>query len=75
MRFPGLKVGQLLRGYRNTEPGDEDALIDLVCRLADSLADPDEAIDEVDLNPVIVRPRGKGAVVVDAAIAQCQSSS
>jgi succinyl-CoA synthetase beta subunit len=63
-----LTVGKLLAGYRGRQAGDVDALIDtaLACtRYAQAHID---RLVELDLNPVIVRPVGRGAVAVDALI-------
>jgi hypothetical protein len=39
-----------------------------MARLSQFVADHGEAIAEIDLNPVIVHPRGEGVSVVDALI-------
>jgi acyl-CoA synthetase (NDP forming) len=62
----GLKVGALLRGYRGRPRGDVEALVALVLALA-RFAET-EAVEELDLNPVIVRAEGLGAVAADALI-------
>lgn len=60
-----LKTAPILVGTRGEEPGDLDALADLVVRVG-SLAMAEEAIEQFDLNPVFVYPRGQGVVAVDA---------
>jgi acyl-CoA synthetase (NDP forming) len=55
----------LLRGYRGAPPVDEDAFRALLLA-ASQLLDACPEIEEMDLNPVIVRR--KGAIVVDARI-------
>jgi acetate---CoA ligase (ADP-forming) len=63
-----LRVAKLLDGFRGKPAGDVDALISaaLACtRYAEAHL---ERLTELDLNPVIVRPQGKGAVAVDALI-------
>ena len=62
----GLKVGALLRGYRGRPRGDVEALVALVLALG-RFAET-EAVEELDLNPVIVRAEGLGAVAADALI-------
>jgi acyl-CoA synthetase (NDP forming) len=58
-----LKSGQLLRGFRGSPPLDVDAVAEIVLVLGPMLrAEP--RIREIDLNPVIVYPRG--AVALDA---------
>jgi acyl-CoA synthetase (NDP forming) len=63
-----LKVGKLLAGYRGRPPADVPALVEtaLACtRYAEANID---RLIELDINPVIVRPAGRGAVAVDALI-------
>jgi hypothetical protein len=45
-----------------------DALVDLLVAVSRFAADHADSIAEVDLNPVIVHPRGEGVSVVDALI-------
>jgi len=58
-------VGKRLAGYRGTGGYDAVALTDLIHRLS-ALADDLPEVAEVDLNPVIVLPRG--CAVVDSRI-------
>jgi acetyl-CoA synthetase len=63
-----LTVGKLLTGFRGRPPGDIQALVQtaLACaRYAEANAN---VLLELDINPVIVRPVGRGAVAVDALI-------
>ena len=63
-----LKVARLLAGYRGKPAGDVPALIaavESVARYAESTL---ESLTELDVNPIIVRPLGKGVVAVDALI-------
>ena len=57
----------MLRGYRGAEPADVDALADLLCPRRPSCEDIPEVI-EMDLNPVVAWPRGKGCVTIDAKV-------
>jgi acyl-CoA synthetase (NDP forming) len=60
-----LKSGALLRGFRGSPPVDVGAVADIVRALGAALhAAP--SIREIDLNPVIAYPEGKGAVALDA---------
>jgi acetate---CoA ligase (ADP-forming) len=63
-----LKLGKLLRGYRGKPAGDVPALIDTVLNVARYAAANLDTLCEIDVNPIIVRPAGKGAVAVDALI-------
>ena len=60
-----IKGYPVLSGTRGEKPADVDGLADILQRLS-NLASDFPAIDEMDLNPVIVFEKGKGAVVVDA---------
>lgn len=63
-----LRTVPILRGYRGGVVLDEQALIEVICgvsQMADNLGD---RLVELDCNPVLVRPLGKGAVVIDAAL-------
>ena len=50
----------MLGPYRGQPPADTEALVDLMVRLSQFAADHGDAIAEIDLNPVIVHPRGEG---------------
>jgi len=63
-----LRVARLLRGYRGRPPGDVEALTQTALACTRYAADNLERVLELDLNPVIVRPAGRGAVAVDALI-------
>ena len=54
-----------LHGFRGAPPADRQALARIVARIA-ALADAVPELAELDLNPVLVRGPGEGAVVVDA---------
>jgi acetate---CoA ligase (ADP-forming) len=63
-----LTIAKLLRGYRGKPPADVDALVDTVLCVARYAAANVATLIEIDVNPVIVRPAGKGAVAVDTMI-------
>jgi acyl-CoA synthetase (NDP forming) len=63
-----LKVAKLLVGYRGKPAGDIGALIDTVLDVTRYATANLATLIEIDVNPVIVRPAGKGAVAVDAMI-------
>ncbi len=65
--FDGLHVRKLLAGFRGALPADRAALEQVVGRIA-ALAASVPEIAELDLNPVIVLPEGRGAVAVDARV-------
>jgi acyl-CoA synthetase (NDP forming) len=62
-----LRSGLLLRGFRGTPALDVGAVAQIIERVgAVLLAEP--CIREIDLNPVVVYPAGRGAVALDALI-------
>src|ERR1019366_10478533 len=60
-----LTVGKLLGGYRGKPAADVGALIGTILGVARDASDNLAAVIEIDVNPVIVRPAGLGAVAVD----------
>jgi acetate---CoA ligase (ADP-forming) len=65
---------KLLRGFRGRPPADRDALLRLIVDFARFVEGLDDDIVAVDLNPVMVRPQGQGAVIVDAAFERSNRS-
>jgi len=63
-----LKVAKLLAGFRGRPAGDLEALIDAALAIAGYAAAHVSTLQEIDVNPLIVRPAGKGAVAVDALV-------
>ncbi|MGY8991450.1 MAG: acetate--CoA ligase family protein [Rhodospirillales bacterium] len=57
-------LGTLLSGYRGGAVMDKAALIEMIVKVSWLVADND-TITELDLNPVMVRPKGQGCVAVD----------
>ncbi len=57
----------LLKGYRGAPEADIAAVEQLLLRLS-ALAEAIPRIAEVDLNPVIVHPKGEGITLIDARI-------
>ncbi len=63
-----LKIATLLNGHRGKPAGDIDALVATVLAVQSyAIANLDRLL-ELDVNPVMVRPIGHGAVAVDALI-------
>ncbi len=63
----GLQAYPLLAGFRGKSPADVPALNEVIRKVGALLASRPE-IAELDLNPVIVHPAGKGVSLVDARI-------
>jgi hypothetical protein len=63
-----LGIGKLLGGYRGRPPADVAALVATAMACARYAEANVDRLLELDINPVIVRPQGHGAVAVDALI-------
>jgi acetate---CoA ligase (ADP-forming) subunit beta len=64
---------RLLQGLRGKPPADETALCDIIVRLSQFFAQHADLIEEIEINPVIVRKSGEGAVAADALLVLRQS--
>jgi acetate---CoA ligase (ADP-forming) len=60
-----LRAAKLLEGFRGSKPIDRDALLDVIQRIS-ALVETFPELAELELNPLMVLPRGLGAVAVDA---------
>jgi acetyltransferase len=58
----------LLRGVRGEKASDLAAVVDALCRLSQLCVDFPEIL-ELDVNPLLVKPEGEGAVAIDARLA------
>jgi acyl-CoA synthetase (NDP forming) len=63
-----LKAWRLLTGYRGAPVGDCDAVVDAVLTIAEFGQRHRDRLIELDVNPLLVLPRGQGVVVVDAVM-------
>lgn len=63
-----LDSAGLFAAYRNRPAADVESLVDCINRVAEFATDGIDKIAEIDLNPVKVRPVGRGVSVVDALI-------
>ena len=63
-----LKGAKVFSGVRGAPPGDIDALAEMAARLSWLAYDLGNEIAEMDLNPVVVLPKGQGAFAVDALL-------
>lgn len=61
----GLKQAAILKGWRGAPALDVDALADLIVQMGRVMAG-NPRIREIDLNPVIIHPKGEGVVALDA---------
>jgi acetyl-CoA synthetase len=58
----------LLRGYRGRPGGDIGAAVEAILAIQSFALDHQGQLMELDVNPLIVRPPGMGAVAVDVLI-------
>ena len=63
-----LKVSKLLTGFRGKPAGDVPALVAAILACTQYAKANLDSLLELDINPVIVRPAGLGAVAVDTLI-------
>ncbi|MEO5693526.1 MAG: acetate--CoA ligase family protein [Usitatibacter sp.] len=63
-----LRGVALLRGFRKRPPADVDALASLLARLSQVAWVLRAELLELDINPLMVRPTGKGVVAADALV-------
>ena len=63
-----LKCAPMLEGFRDGEPADVDAAVTTVLQIAKFAAAHSDRLEELDVNPLAIRPRGRGAVALDALI-------
>lgn len=61
-----LRGRPLLDGVRGRPPADLDALVEVVVRVQRMALELGDELAELDINPLMVLPRGQGAVALDA---------
>ncbi len=64
----GLKGAKLLRGFRGRPEGDLAAAADAALAVAAFAQAHGEGLLELDVNPLLVLPAGRGVVAADALI-------
>lgn len=64
----GLKTWPLLTGFRGRQIGDVDALVAAIAAIASYALATDQRLLELDVNPILVLPKGQGVLAVDALI-------
>ncbi len=64
----GLKLFPLLDGYRGRPKGDLGAAVEAIERIAGFALVHAEAIEELDINPLMVCAEGRGAWIADALL-------
>lgn len=63
-----LRGYRLLTGFRGRPPADVEALAEAIASLSALAAELEDEVAEVDLNPVLALPAGRGAAAVDALV-------
>lgn len=63
-----LRVAPLLHGHRGSPPLDVEAVVDIAWRLGWAVARSGGRLRELELNPVVVHPRGRGATALDVLV-------
>jgi hypothetical protein len=69
-----LGIAPVLRGARGRGPADVEALAEVVSRLSAAGVAWLAAVAFIDLNPVVVLPRGVGVRLVDGALVAATDS-
>ncbi|RLG78349.1 MAG: acetyl-CoA synthetase [Thermoprotei archaeon] len=67
MMLSEIKAAKILEGYRGMPPRDREALIDIIIKISKFMEEQEDVTD-VDLNPIMVFEKGKGAKIADARI-------
>jgi acetate---CoA ligase (ADP-forming) len=62
------KIGRLLGGYRGGPEADVDAVVNALMALSELATGLGKAVKEMDINPLIVKEKGRGAVAVDVRL-------
>jgi acyl-CoA synthetase (NDP forming) len=59
---------RLLQGFRGRTPADMDALADALVRVSQLAVDLGDLVSALDVNPLMVLPKGQGVRAVDALV-------
>ena len=63
-----LKCAPLLNGFRGCAPADVNAAADVILAVARMVENDPSSVVELDINPLLVRAVGEGAIAADALI-------
>lgn len=69
-----LAIAKLIAGYRGAPPGDRNAAIAAIMAVAAYAEAHAARLEELDVNPLLILPEGRGAVAVDALIRMREES-
>jgi acetate---CoA ligase (ADP-forming) len=70
-----LKAAPLLHGFRGAPKADVAALAELIAQLSLLATRLREEVAEIEVNPVLVHPEGRGVTIVDALVVKRTPSS
>jgi acetyltransferase len=62
------KIGKLLSGYRGIPAGDTEGVVGVLMALSEMAGGLETWIQEMDINPLIVKEKGQGVVAVDVRL-------
>jgi len=62
-----IKTHKILEGYRGMPPRDVESIKDILMKVSKLMLEVDE-IQDIDLNPIMLYEKGKGAVAVDVRV-------
>jgi len=62
-----IKTYRILEGYRGMPPRDIEAIKDMLIKVSKLMLEVSE-VQDIDLNPIMLYERGKGAVAVDVRV-------
>lgn len=63
-----IKGYKLLQGFRGRPKADLEAVVDILLKLSQLATDFETRIAEIDINPLVIFPEGKGCIVIDSSI-------
>ena len=67
-----IKGFKVLTGARGKAKADISAIADVLVKVSRMALDLEEQIVELDINPLLVMPEGKGVCVADALVLKIQ---
>lgn len=68
-----IRARSILDGVRGQPPADKEAIVDILLRISQLVQDFPEIV-ELDINPVIVYPKGQGALAIDMRLVLSRDS-
>jgi acetyltransferase len=63
-----IKGRKILDAFRGQKEADVDAIVDVILKLAQLATDLKDVVSEIDINPLVVLDKGRGARAVDALV-------